>query len=128
MSCDIHCYFEAKKHYRYGDEWSCLGEVLESRHYSRFGVLAGVRRPDVQVFPLRGTPKDCSEMVSDAEGKWGLDLHSSSYITMEEIINHDWTGEQVMAVGIDFFMELGAYLRMSGREPKDARIVFWFDN
>lgn len=63
------------------------------RNYRLFAVLAGVRN-DYGIQPIRkprGLPKDGSPASRELGAYWGEDGHSASYLTLKEIVDHDWT-------------------------------------
>lgn len=112
MGCEIHLYIE-KKCYSYKDKqrengvWVVKNPIIEQdefylypdenyrqfyiengyleRDYELFGVLAGVRREDLQVFNRKGLPVDCSRLLKDQYKDWGEDAHSVSYLTLAEL-------------------------------------------
>ncbi len=54
MGCDIHAYVEYSKD---GQYWKNLTDNAGSRNYVMFGVLAGVRVVDAQLFEPKGMPE-----------------------------------------------------------------------
>lgn len=65
MGCDIHCYVEYTE--KEGtiplDDWQCFGgKINPGRHYSLFGMLAGVRC-GTAIFKPRGLPETYSHEV-----------------------------------------------------------------
>jgi hypothetical protein len=102
MGCDIHCWAEAKKP---DGTWDVVpgivtrdtepgnpGEAVEGRNYALFALLAGVRNYD-DVVPLaepRGIPHDGSDYYLKMVENWGGDGHSHSWLTLAELLAHDW--------------------------------------
>lgn len=102
MGCDIHIYVEKKVKGKWlaADKWkneeayyTMEGrEIFEGRNYSLFGVLAGVRRDDVPLISKpRGFPKDASKEVEGCYTQWEGDGHSTTWLSLEDIQNFDWT-------------------------------------
>lgn len=96
MGCDIHGYVEVDKRHNRDDEswWKPAGNLFAfvGRSYDSFGCLFGVRnysRFD-PVAPDRGIPEDASREAREDYESWGVDAHSASYLTFEEILNIDW--------------------------------------
>lgn len=100
MGCDIHLYMEQKR----DGLWYCMNqskqwleedyhelpsdhEIYSGRNYQLFGILAGVRDPDAQLFDVKGIPVDVSEPVKAAYDEWGPDGHSHSFLTMRELMS-----------------------------------------
>lgn len=104
MGCDIHCYMEIKN---VNGDWQCDGiyrksfdsesekdfdlvPVYNNRNYELFSILANVRN-DGKIVPIskpRGFPKNASNEIEDEYRNWGLDAHSASYMTLQELINN----------------------------------------
>lgn len=147
MGCDIHAYAE-----RRGEDgnWELIQEVFDGRSYSVFAFLAGVRNYSgiVPISEPRGIPDDISSGVRAKLEPWEGDVHSKSWLSMQELLQFDYSqmmedrrvtrnnnggctcepGEgQVMTygeyLGKYFLTELYEW-RVMGAE----RIVFWFDN
>lgn len=58
-----------------------------NRNYELFGILAGVRRPDMpMIAPPRGAPADISFAVLSANS-WD---HTPSWVTVREVLEYDW--------------------------------------
>lgn len=55
------------------------------RQYCLFGFLAGVRYPDNQHFKTKGFPENASKEVRAQYDKWGIDAHTPSYLTKEDL-------------------------------------------
>lgn len=153
MGCDIHTHAEK----RIEGKWRRIArlEPFESRTYGTFAFLAGVRNYS-GVKPIaegRGIPEDASEGTRDEHESWGVDAHSASWLSLEELLAFDynaemedrrytrqegpnaWNGGATCEpgqgkrqtwrefLGECFFMDLDQ-LKAEGAE----RVVFWFDN
>ena len=105
MGCDIHLHAEVrdedgvwKDETTYETEW--IGEyplqvntIYDGRHYAIFAILAGVRNYYHGITPIsppRGLPDDVSTIVLAESENWGMDGHSHSYFTLEELEDFDW--------------------------------------
>lgn len=82
MGCDIHAYIEyrnrrgrwenvqgvwtAKKHQRFHGEYDESTSGHLDRNYRMFGMLAGVRVPELQVYERRGVPESMAWRTIDA--------------------------------------------------------------
>ncbi len=154
MGCDIHCFAER----RGANGWECVSldqMPFDCRSYGMFGFLAGVRNYSA-VPPItapRGFPEDASDEVrKDYEG-FGLDAHTPSWLSVDELTAFDYEAEiedrrcsRMMPAGYisggetcepgegkrmtlreflgkGFFDDLES-LKQAGAE----RVVFWFDN
>jgi hypothetical protein len=116
MGCDIHCFVEQKA----DDRWEQIGDFLsdwyeegdkyfgeerfkysdspiDCRNYSLFGVLAGVRRDFTPIADPRGIPEDVSDSIGEDYKGWGCDAHTPSWLTVKELLDHDW--DQLIRVG-----------------------------
>lgn len=95
MGCDIHGYVEVDKRHRQDDSWwKSAGSLFPfvGRSYDAFGCLFGVRNYS-QFDPVaadRGIPHNASRTVTKEYESWGVDAHSASYLTYEEIQDIDW--------------------------------------
>jgi hypothetical protein len=105
MGCDIHGYIEVKKNdlrfhgfvevqkYASWDDWDMAFDIkaILGRNYGMFGLLFGVR-DDVfsPVAKSRGLPENVSDEVKAASQAWGVDGHSHSWITIQEINAINW--------------------------------------
>ena len=115
MGCDIHAYIEYK---HWGDKWWPFANLDIDRDYQLFGLMAGVRRSDIDpVAQPRGVPSDASWKVNDENelfvsddpsggrekpyvskadaARWlnqGISQqgHSESYITDPDWHTHSW--------------------------------------
>ena len=93
MGCDIHGWVEIKE-YQWTNYWSTAISVsaIVGRNYDMFALLFGVRN-DAHFVPVaedRGIPDDATDIVKGDFAHWGMDGHSPSYITWQEIQQIDW--------------------------------------
>ena len=101
MGCDIHIFSETKKDGVWVNNEEFVEELFDGeepyihvpyddqfyngRDYNLFGVLAGVRAEDLQQFEVKGFPADASPLVAKNYESWGVDAHTPSYLTLEEL-------------------------------------------
>jgi hypothetical protein len=138
MGCDIHMLVELFDYWWVGceegerQEWRVVIQepaAYGTRNYCVFALLAGVRTYDnvAALAPSRGLPKDVSAEAATQSEAYGPDGHSHSWATLAEALAFDW-GEH----GREFrgWLEslTTAPTRLRYREPKNVRLVFWFDN
>lgn len=168
MGCDIHMHVEFKspkwtddnKDWKCGDYFTitdptdpnCEPEYVglyEHRNYDLFAVLAGVRAyGDFEcISSPKGLPDDVTEYVEKAYEEWGWDAHSTSYLTMREIVEFHNNVKPMNGFGGDILEPLIERLVRRAdelyilydfevkdptpsalRKMEDIRIVFWFDN
>lgn len=128
------------------------------RSYAMFGFLAGVRNYSCcePIVEPRGFPDDaCAEVKEDYDA-WSCDAHTPSFLTAKELLEFDydktlwnrriskqigdraWTGAGLAEegegtietyrefLGDSFFQDLEELSKLG--DPKDVRVVFWFDN
>ena len=141
MGCDIHGFLEWKR-FKGDDGWFILGIPPDDRWYDTFAVLAGVRNYVEGLEPIaekRGVPDDASYETKEEVEKWGVDGHSHTWLTIDDIDNYDWNqvvtdrdGVQVRAsmlltpnwvAFINYMRELS---RIHGKNK--VRLIIWFDN
>ena len=116
MGCDIHLYVEVRgpdKVWGSYEEWvDKYGEgrfdvpyekqVYTGRSYDLFSILANVRNGYgfggvdtgegfVPISEPRGLPDDVSFEVQRCADDWEADGHSHSYLTVQELMEYDWT-------------------------------------
>ncbi len=80
----------------------------------------------------RGLPDDVSEEICNISDEWGMDAHSHNYLYLDEILDSSYykmsdSELDNMGLGTYFFRDVVDALLYLG-DPKDIRIVFWFDN
>ena len=111
MGCDIHFYVEKNVDGKWisADKWivdkymdkKVEQELYDGRNYSLFAILADVRngygfagcKTGEGFKPIsspRGLPVDMSQEVGNRAEMWGLDGHSHSWLTVEELDSYDW--------------------------------------
>lgn len=124
------------------------------RDYDLFAVLAGVRnRLNVRpIVACRGIPGDASAEVREAwtQAEHSPEVHSPSWLSLDELLTFDWDQPLVHleteaaqdapwaqreivtyrdAVADTNFMTQGlAELQKFVDDPRDLRMVFWFDS
>lgn len=135
MGCDVHCYIEVKD--RWGN-WYLLNQPRVQRDYGLFEKMAGVRGEiENAIFPPRGLPKQLSIVVTAEDAHWGVDGHSHSWFTMEEMDRIEkWYKKYRLKYSDDYVWPVFGFLFGNGFDSKesliepfvDCRMVFWFDN
>lgn len=146
MGCDIHSFAEVRGA---DGTWRVVGDVFPlddfsqryehrthranpfgDRNYQVFGFLAGVRQRLIPpISQPRGLPADVSASVKASAADWDLDGHSHSWLSLEELNAVDYDALEASpeyGLGEQFYRHL-AVLRTLG-DPKNVRVVFWFDN
>jgi hypothetical protein len=159
MGCDIHSLAERRnndgdlepiiifeeRYPGYTTEW----EPFRSRNYSIFSFLAGVRNYGPQIVPFsepRGLPDDshsinymyekyrqiCIDEDDDicSFEDWESDYHSHSWLTIEELVNFDYSKKASPNQTYRQFLEITDYFEELQKcvDRGAERIVFWFDN
>lgn len=138
MGCDIHSYAEKKDDSGRFQRVPVL-EPFENRSYGTFGFLADVRNYSAvpPIAPRKGFPDDASAAVKEEYESWGMDAHSASWLSLQELLafNYDAEMEDRREPGQgkkQTFREfLGPYFFEDIEKLKAAgadRVVFWFDN
>ena len=105
MGCDIHICTEINKKgvWVNSDDWKynpyyevvntdgvqeyTLNSIYNTRNYNLFALLAGVRNYS-NVTPIaepKGIPEDVHHITKQEYDMWGLDAHTPSWFTLEEI-------------------------------------------
>jgi len=100
------------------------------RNYYLFAILADVRN-DGSVEPIsqpRGIPEDCSYPYKLLLDRWGMDAHSESYFTLEELLNVKWDEYNSHQGWLKEFMETIEKMKQVDPDPSNVRCVFFFDN
>lgn len=134
MGCDIHAHVEVKVK----NKWLHWDELKIERDYDLFEKMAGVRG-DVKnaIAPPRGLPKDINPSTKLASDIEGIDGHSHSWLSIDELLPLENITKGTWPFGYLFgncwcgFKDTEdnsseAAARKLG--VTDARLVFWFDN
>lgn len=104
----------------------------QGRNYYLFGILTGgqVRALVSPCFTgPRGLPDDLSVKGRDFMDQYGLDGHSHSYLTLQELIDFPWN--QVRTEHVSEFLDILEELKKlitPETSPSDVRMIFFFDN
>jgi hypothetical protein len=107
MGCDIHLHVEQRD---VDGIWSPVADSFDSRNYRLFSALAGVRNgtgfagcdmgdPIEPIAAPRGLPAGVSAAVQAESDEWDIDGHSHSWLTVGELLAHDWD-QTVVARGL----------------------------
>lgn len=109
--------------------WNTDGSFYDNKNYYIFSILADVRNGSDRIEPIsdpRGVPEDCCYPYRVILEQWGLDAHSKSYFTLEELLNIDWSiyNED----WISDFLKAIEKMKEIKSDPKDIRCLFFFDN
>jgi len=157
MGCDIHICLERKNP---TGEWVHVPLPaddlrLENRVYAWFEFLADVRNYGAipPISEPRGIPEDAAPETREAHERWGVDAHSASWLSLNELVHFDYDrntedrrvtrrlpsgvldggctcdpgeGQRMTFrdyLGPDFFTALRQLDELGAQ-----RIVFWFDN
>lgn len=135
MGCDINAHIEIK----YDGGWMYYAPMDIWRSYWLFTLMAGVRDTG-EIEPIvmpRGLPEDISPMTRIHREHYGVDGHSDSWLSSEEmtrvieaakenLIHANNIGDAVYLFGTT----LNGWQIDREHLPKaleDWRIVFWFD-
>jgi len=105
----------------------------DGRNYNLFGVLAGVRSREAEMIDYpRDLPDDVSEEIRDEYMNWGCDAHSASHYYLSELLESGYRKSDVETLkeyGIShFFKDVLDRCVQIADDPKDFRLVFWFDS
>lgn len=119
MGCDIHLHVEVRDQ---SGNWSELegAPSYRGRNYELFAMLADVRNygetpgeiseadwlasadhgmlHSDRIDPIdepRGLPDDVSAAVQQSSDEWGIDGHSHSWFTVEELLSVDWATRMI---------------------------------
>jgi len=105
----------------------------DGRNYELFGVLAGVRSREYDMIDYpRCLPNDVSKEIKDEHERWGIDAHSATYYTLDELLDSDYrkmSVDELAEMRLEYFFKdvLDTCLKLTDN-PSDFRLVFWFDN
>lgn len=112
MGCDIHGGIEVFDK----GKWHYAHELESSRNYNMFGFVFGVRNY-TEFKPLahdRGLPDNASAILRGQSGDYGVDGHSHSWITWEELEKADW-GEHIQDAWIYHYKNVkGEWVEQGG--------------
>ena len=126
MGCDIHMHVEYKRTVSGNERWICadyfrpnpywngidedeskyaLIGFCDNRNYDLFATLANVRNYGKTDFidEPRGLPEDVTAEVKADSDSWGMDGHSHSYMTLQELIDFHEEGHQLKQSGMISF-------------------------
>lgn len=81
MGCDIHGFWEMKTPHG----WVAFETINDSRRYSWFGIVGGVRRDVESETAMRGIPDDSSAAWRQYTDSWDSGLHSHTWLTPDEV-------------------------------------------
>lgn len=132
IGADIHVYVEVvEKHaggYEKNDEYIlCVAEdVFFGRNYILFGLMAGVRGTKT-LFEPKGLPENISSTVSKKNKEWGVDAHSHSWLSIEELwkIKEEYETENERYPYLDAILAMMVELETENDIP---RLILWFDS
>jgi hypothetical protein len=126
MGADIHPYLEIKVN----GKWELVGGLTESRNYSVFSLLAGVRGDDAPIFSQADyLPNDVSVELEKYYESWIDDAHSLTVINYEDLFLIDKAVAEEQAILMNSFV--GKWMKIIEKcmvFAEDARVVMWFDN
>jgi len=114
--------------------WSCNGKGLreidwyEGRNYTLFGVLAGVRGGEAQIDDPRGVPDNMSNTVDEIHWAGAPDIHSHSWFTLKELLDHNWTQYHDEYQSCEHFVVDTLNRLKALGDPAEIRVIFWFDS
>jgi hypothetical protein len=143
MGADIHAHIEIK----WDGEWLYYSPVNISRNYELFARMAHMGRCK-NIDPVadnRGIPEDATKMTLIHNERWGVDGHSHSWLTIEELcilfdefkviwppfMNRELTFLDEFPGIYLFENSFSGFLKYPEERPEkleDVRIIFWFDN
>lgn len=135
MGCDIHMFGEQRQNGHWVDNET---ELSVGRNYFLFGLLAKVRRDFKEYsFAPRGLPEDVSSPIEYEYSRFD-DLHTPSWLglwelqeTLVELLlvpeaNQQDTG---LSYAVEGLQSLVTQIKeIYTDDPRNFRIVFWFDN
>lgn len=144
MGCDIHAYVEIK----INGQWELYNHPRIERNYILFARMANVRNyAEACVEPIaepRGLPIDISKMTRFCRDADGIDGHSDSWLSGEEVealcewfnndtkdrLKKEWYSFEHEQIGYIFGSDwdVQKHQQYYPKGVEDARLVFWFDN
>ncbi|MDP5274813.1 hypothetical protein [Chengkuizengella axinellae] len=118
MGCDIHMYLEVRHFSKddverekgvwvSADKWTedrynfgyddtrfeveDKDRIYDGRNYKLFSILANVRNNNnlPYISEPKGLPEDVSDMVKNESDFWGDEVHSHTYLNLDEITNYE---------------------------------------
>lgn len=114
-------------------------QPFRDRNYALFAFLADVRN-DGSIEPLddpRGTPNDCSDAGHEFMRSYGIDGHSHTWFTLEELLDVEWENVWTPPAGDDWkpfeqikkdIDRLKLICDRTEVPYSDARFIMFFDN
>lgn len=134
MGCDIHLYCEINntvdnvKAWRTADRFKLdhydnkfqVASVFSDRDYALFTALAGVMDGAHEVAILsqpRGFPVDAAAWTQSEYDAYGIDAHSASYVTLDELYNYQDKNPQFRYSGL-ISPEAAKELDENGTHPR----------
>jgi len=136
MGCDIHAYIEVVHK---GDQQrefvDDFGHIYLGRNYELFSLMAGVRGGLEPVVGPKGIPTNISPGVHSAFTEWGIDAHTPTWLSLEELFEvrerYEKEGETFVPRTLNAALAAMCELQCfddNDREIASPRLVFWFDN
>ncbi len=137
LGCDIHIKTEVlncMNEWVDGDVYNYKEEIvpiLYDRNYELFAILANVRNYEncKYISEPKGLPDDATASTLESYEFWSHCLHSTSFLTLQELIDFDIKQFKTCSVLSELITKLK--YRASDfyiRDYNNIRIVFWFDN
>lgn len=103
--------------------------IYRGRNYYLFGCLAGVRGNIPCISYPRGIPDGVNEWIKKYIDKYGVDGHSHSWYTLEELLDVNWEFYTKNDYeNVSQFLKVIEYLKTIDSDPKNVRIIFFFDS
>lgn len=147
MGCDIHFYVERRENgcWVTADTWEkdevFVGELTvthedkfySGRNYNLFAILANVRNGSGfagvktgdgfnYIAEPRGIPDDASSLYKSETFRWGGNGHSHSWLTVQELMDFNWTQVSVLQGVVD--LRNWARWKLFGRPEEYSGGVF----
>ena len=97
------------------------------RYYDSYAAMAGVRVSSESPEPLaegRGLPPDVSADVEATHQSDGMDAHSATWFTLDELAAYPHRTERMDELAV----QLRLVAEREGVGPDAVRVVVWFDN
>ena len=137
MGCNIHGHIEVRQYPEHSPNyWYSVHPITNYRNYIFYAVIADVRNGfDLPIISKpKGLPNDVGMMAKIDSKEMGLDGHSHSWLTYDELLNYTWIYRTPDFVVYDevhpYFKALMSELDCLVNEfgVENVRVVFWFDN